>query len=201
VPDALGDANVIAAVMAGGRSRRLGGDKATAQLAGRPLISHPIEALSAAGLEPVIVAKQMTRLPDLAVPVWREPDEPFHPLCGIIAALERAEGASVIACGCDMPFLVPGLIRALAERDAPLVVPRTGDGLHPLLARYDGSLLGPLCAALDARSPLQETVAALEPVVLNEEELRRFGDPARLLFNVNTPADLARAEELLREES
>jgi GTP:adenosylcobinamide-phosphate guanylyltransferase len=40
-------------------------------------------------------------------------------------------------------------------------------------------------------------VASLDPYVLEEEELAAFGDPERLLFNVNTPADLARAEELV----
>jgi GTP:adenosylcobinamide-phosphate guanylyltransferase len=40
-------------------------------------------------------------------------------------------------------------------------------------------------------------VAELDPVRIGEEELQRFGDPEKLLFNVNTPDDLRRAEEML----
>jgi molybdenum cofactor guanylyltransferase len=196
VADAL-RGNVIAAVMAGGRGRRLGGNKAAATLAGRPLVAYPVEALAAAGLETVIVAKEQTALQPLGVPVWREPEEPAHPLCGIVAALERAGGRSILACGCDMPFLTAALIGTLAERDGALVVPRMGDDLHPLLARYGASLLTPLRNALADRRPLQETIASLDPVVVDENDLRRYGDPARLLFNVNTPEDLERAEAML----
>jgi molybdopterin-guanine dinucleotide biosynthesis protein A len=193
--------NVIAAVMAGGRGRRLGEEKATAILAGRPLISYPLAALAAAGLETVVVAKEQTRLPPLNVPVWQEPDEPAHPLCGIVAALDRSDGRGVVVCGCDMPFVTAALVRRLAEIDAPLVVPRTASFLHPLCARYGPSLAQPLRAALEERRPLQEAVAALGPVVLEEDDLRPFGTPARLLFNVNTRADLERAEELLSPDS
>ena len=69
---------MIVAVLAGGRGSRLGGAKATALLAGEPLIAHVLRA--AAGFETVVVAKRATPLPAVDVPVWIEPDEPFHPL-------------------------------------------------------------------------------------------------------------------------
>jgi hypothetical protein len=55
-----------------------------------------------------------------------------------------------------------------------------------------------VAAAYEARAPLHEAVREAGATVLPESELARFGDPARLLFNVNSPADLARAEEMLR---
>jgi molybdopterin-guanine dinucleotide biosynthesis protein A len=187
----------LAAVLAGGRSTRLGRPKPAAPLAGRPLIEHPLAALRAAGLETVVVAKRGTELPEVDVPVWREPDDPAHPLLGVTTALARA-GRPLLVCGCDLPFVSTALATWLAELPEPLVVPRAGGRLHPLFARYDASLLDPLAEALERRAPLQQAIDALAPRFVDEKELRRFGDPERMLFNVNTPADLERAEELLR---
>jgi molybdenum cofactor guanylyltransferase len=102
----------LAAVLAGGRGRRMGGDsKPGAELGGRPLIAWPVAAALAAGLETVIVAKRSTPLPAAGVPVWHEPDDPTHPLAGVVAALERA-GRPVVAIPCDMPLLTPELLPA-----------------------------------------------------------------------------------------
>jgi molybdenum cofactor guanylyltransferase len=190
-------ADVVGAVLAGGRSRRLGRPKATAPLGGRTLLEYPLEALAAAALDTVVVAKPDSALPVLEVPIWTEPAEPAHPLLGIVTALERAEGRAVLACACDMPFVTAELALFLAELDAPLAVPRAAGRLHPLLGLYGAVRLGRLRDALDRRAPLHETITALGARVVGEEELRAFGDPGRLLFNVNTPEDLGRAQALL----
>jgi molybdopterin-guanine dinucleotide biosynthesis protein A len=105
----------------------------------------------------------------------------------------------VLVCGCDMPFVSPGLLTSLATSKEPLVVPQSGGRLHPLIARYAPELLDPLRSALDDLRPLQETIAGLDPRVMDEEELHALGDPGMLLFNVNEPADLDHAEKILRE--
>jgi molybdopterin-guanine dinucleotide biosynthesis protein A len=180
----------LGAVLAGGAGRRLGGEKAGALLAGRPLISYPLAALGAAGIE---------ELPPLALPVHREPASPRHPLTGIVAAL-RASAATapsprpLIAIACDLPFVAPELLTALAATPEPLVVTALDGRPQPLLARYDTSLLAELEAALEAEEPLTRTVERLRPRTVDSAELARFGDPARLLFNVNDAEDLRRAE-------
>ena len=188
---------MLGAILAGGRATRLERPKPTALLGDRPLIEYPLRALEAAGIDAVIVAKDATPLPPDAAPVWHERDEPFHPLLGIVTALEQADGRPVLACACDMPFVSPALARSLADTSAALVIPHAGGRLHPLFALYTPALLPALREALDQRAPLQETVAGLAPVIVDEAELRAFGDPDRLLFNVNTPADLERAEAML----
>jgi molybdopterin-guanine dinucleotide biosynthesis protein A len=130
------------------------------------------------------------------VSVWREPDEPVHPLLGIVTALERASGRAVLACACDLPFVTPELVRSLAASVASIALPRVGGRLHPLLARYERSHLPALRESLARGAPVQETVLALDPLVIGEDELRAFGDPERLLFNVNTSTDLERAERM-----
>jgi molybdenum cofactor guanylyltransferase len=191
--------DVLGAILAGGRATRLGVPKATVPLGGRPLLEYPLRALEAAGIETVVVAKRDTALPPDGAPVWQEPDDPVHPLLGIVTALEQADGRAVLACACDLPFLSPELVTHLAGTDARLVIPRAGDRLHPLFARYASALLPALRDRLEEEAPLHETLTALGPVILDERELRAFGDPGRLLFNVNTPEDLEQAEALLAE--
>jgi molybdopterin-guanine dinucleotide biosynthesis protein A len=201
---------VLGAVLAGGRGSRLGGGKAGIELGGRPLLSYPLAAIATAGLEAVVCAKpgeglsrsrgslrtsRVPKEPRDEVRVLEEPAEPRHPLCGIVAALRLGRPAVVVAC--DLPFVAPGLIELLAEAREPLVVPALDGRLHPLLGRYEPSLLPELEAALEREEPLTRTVERLAPRLLAEEELARFGDPRRLLFNVNDPDDLREAESLL----
>ena len=143
-----------------------------------------------------MVAKPGSELPELEAAVLREPAEPRHPLVGLIAALRDAD-EPVVALGCDTPFLPPPLLRHLAELDAESAVVEAGGRLHPLIARYSPAVLSGFEDALDAELSLTAAVERLAPAIVGEEELRQFGDPERITFNVNTPEDLARAEEML----
>lgn len=186
------------AILAGGRATRLGGDKVSASLAGRPLISYPLEAAHAANAEIVVVAKPSTELPELEVQVLHEPPEPVHPLCGIVTALKRAGDQPLVVIAADMPFVTGELLAWIAALPDRLAVPAHGGRLHPLLGRYEPSLLPELEPALAAEAPLQGTVASMHPREIGEDELAAFGTPERLLFNVNTPDDLEAAEGLAR---
>jgi molybdopterin-guanine dinucleotide biosynthesis protein A len=177
--------SALVAVLAGGRGRRMGEPKALAQLRGAPLIARPLAAAAAAGLEAVVVAKAGTPLPELTVPVWREPDEPTHPLLGIVTALERAQ-RPVVAVGCDMPFLTAELLARLAA--GPEAAVCVNGRLAPLPARYEPAALPALRAALAGEASLQATLAALEPALIHTSH-------ARLVASVNTPEELAAAQD------
>jgi molybdenum cofactor guanylyltransferase len=179
--------SALVAVLAGGRGRRLGGAKPLAELAGAPLIAHPLAAAVAAGLNAVVVAKPHAALPPLDVPVWEEPAEPVHPLLGIVTALERAAGP-VVAIGCDQPFVGAELLARLAAGPGGAV--RAAGRLAPLPARYEIAWLPALREALAAEAPLRATLEALAPAALE-------GDHADLVAGVNTPDELAAAERAL----
>ena len=184
----------IGVVLAGGRGRRLGGCKAVAQLCGRPMISYPLAALEAVLGEVVVVAKAETELPSLPshTGLWSESESLQHPLIGLRTALELARGRTVLVCAVDLPLVNPALVRrlALAEPEsAPAVVASQGDAIQPLLGRYSCRALELLPGA-DPEIPLRTAVRALEPQRIE------VSDPLEL-FNVNTPADLARAAALL----
>jgi molybdopterin-guanine dinucleotide biosynthesis protein A len=185
----------IGVVLAGGTGRRLGGSKATVELHGRPLIAYPIGALQAALGEVVVIAKCDSELPPLpGVAIVTEPDEPRHPLTGIVQALEHSDGRPVLVCAGDLPFASAALARTLADADsrgAPAVVPRAGGRLQPLFALYLPAAHATLAAALGGSlGPLTEHVAALAPHVLELADERPF-------FNVNVPEDLLTAAALM----
>jgi molybdopterin-guanine dinucleotide biosynthesis protein A len=179
---------VTVAVLAGGRSRRMGAPKALVPFGGAPLIARPLAAARAAGLPAVVVAKRGSALPDLDVPVVLEPDEPTHPLCGVIAALEA--GGAIVAVACDQPWVTGEVLAALAARPEPLAVPRVGGRLEPFPGRYGAAALPALRAALAAEASVRATLAALGAAPV---DLAPYGDPARLVAGLNTPAALAAA--------
>jgi molybdopterin-guanine dinucleotide biosynthesis protein A len=189
----------LGAVLAGGVGSRMAGSKVCADLHGQPLIAYPLAAIEEAGLEAIVCAKPGDELPPLEAPVLREPEQPRHPLCGVVAALRAGEGRPAVVIACDLPFVTAGLIRLLAEAPEPLVTPVLDGRTQPLLARYEPSLLPDLEAALEREEPLARTVEELGPRLIGEEELARFGDPRRLLFNVNDSDDLRQAEVLISQ--
>ena len=182
---------MIGALLAGGSGSRLGaGSKAAALVGGQPLASYPVLALAAVCERVAVVCKRDTELPDLpGTERWDEPDEPRHPLTGIVHALETA-GGPVLVCAADMPFVTVDACRTLlqAAGATPAVV-ATADGvLQPTFGLYAPAALEVLrAAAPDA--PLTRTVEALDPA--------RVALPAALVRSVNTPEDLAEAEVLL----
>jgi len=177
----------LVAVLAGGRGRRMGGDKAALALGGRALVEWPLAAAREAGLEAVVVVKASTVLPALEVPVWIEPDEPSHPLTGLVFALERAGGRAVVGAACDMPFVGAELLGRLAAAEGAAAA-RAG---QPFPGRYEPSALPVLRAALEREAPVREALGALAPAEL--------GAPAGALDGVNTPAELAAAAARVHE--
>jgi len=188
---------VIGAVLAGGASRRMGEPKALVELAGRPLIAHAVTAVADAGLDPIVVAKPDSRIPDLGVPVLDEPQEPRHPLCGIVAALRYAETRPVVVIGCDMPLVPPALLGTLGRLADPVAVANIDGEIEPLLARYEPAVEPALMASLRAGTALREAIAALHPRLIGEADLSAYGDPHRIALNVNSPEDLELARSLV----
>jgi molybdopterin-guanine dinucleotide biosynthesis protein A len=163
------------------------GSKPAAELGGRPLASYPASALAAVCERVAVVCKADTELPDLpGLERWDEPDEPRHPLTGIVHALQTA-GGPVLVCAADMPFVTADACRTLlgAPGSASAVVASAGGVLQPTLGLYAPAALPELRAA-PPDAPLTATVERLDPV--------RVALPPALVRSVNTPDDLAQAE-------
>lgn len=180
------------AVLAGGAGRRLGrGSKPAALLAGRPLVSYPLDALRAVCDRVAVVCKPATKLPELpGAERWDEPDEPRHPLTGIVHALERA-GGPVLVCAADMPFVTADACRSLLQATgggSAAVVAAAEGVLQPVFGLYAPGALEVLRGATPD-APLTTTVEGLDPV--------RVALPPGLVRSVNTAEELAEAEAQL----
>jgi len=161
------------------------------ELGGRPMIAWPLAALAAVCDRCAVVAKEDTVLPRLpdGVERWHEPDQPRHPLTGLVCALERA-GGPVLVCAADMPFVTAATLRQVAGArvGAAACVGRAGGRLQPLLAAYAPAALETLRAA-DQEAALTAAVVALNPVVIDV--------PERDAMSVDTPEGVRRAERLM----
>jgi molybdenum cofactor guanylyltransferase len=184
----------VGAILAGGAGLRIGGEKATVELQGKPLICYPLEAVGQVLSKVAILAKTGTRLPPVSrVAVWIEPENPRHPLVGITQALALAGGRPVLVCAADLPFVTPELVRRLVKADpgrAPAVVACAHGRMQPLLGCYQPRALELLAReARAASSSLTEIVGALDPALLE-------CDPDEL-FDIDTPEDLLQAAAML----
>jgi molybdopterin-guanine dinucleotide biosynthesis protein A len=180
------------AILAGGQSTRFGGrDKSALLLDGRAILDHQIAALAPVVDEVLIVGGPRATIHDI-VPGC-------GPLGGLHAALTAAHGGAVLIVACDMPYLSTPFLTYLLSfaTEADIVVPRSERGYHPLCAVYTRACLEPVAARLaDRRLKMRELVDSLRTRVVPVDEIRQFGDPDRLLANVNTPADYAGLEAL-----
>ncbi len=195
-----------ALVLAGGRSRRMGQDKAVQVVAGRRLVDRALDLVRPCCDEQVIVRGDPARPPIPGLDAHQIADEiPGQgALGGIHAGLRAIEAPAAVVIACDMPLLESDfliwLVRQLGDHD--VVVPRSASGLQPLCAVYRPSCLPAIESAL-ARGRRQ--VFAFYPDVRTREidmaTADRFRDREELFTNVNTPADLIRVERRLVPEA
>jgi molybdopterin-guanine dinucleotide biosynthesis protein A len=188
----------VGVVLAGGRGRRLGGDKAIVELEGRALVRYPLEALHEVCDEVAVVAKRDTILPPLAgmADLWIEPDQPRHPLVGVAHALRLAVGRPILVVAVDLPLMDAATLRALIATDpggAAAVVPRVEGRLQPLAALYTPAALDGL-AEFDVEARASDVVTALG---IREVE----GLDPTAFFNVNRPEDVLQASVLVKGAS
>jgi molybdopterin-guanine dinucleotide biosynthesis protein A len=134
-----------------------------------------------------------------------DPVPSLGPVGGLAAGLGAAAETLCWVLSCDLPFVTPELGRLLlrelreAERKtAPrAVIPVLEGRDQPLCAAWDAeaAVIAERCLAAGRRS-VRELLDEIDARQLPEEWLRRVGNPARLLLNVNTPEDLERARRL-----
>jgi molybdenum cofactor guanylyltransferase len=196
-----------AIVLAGGRSLRMGSDKALLDWGGVPLVVHVSETLLATVDGPVVVVTaQGQELPALPGRVERTDDRVAGqgPLEGIRSGLAALEGRADLAfvSSVDAPHLRPELVRLLVEAlgTADAAVPSVSGFTHPLSAVYRVSLLPVVTGLLETGERRARAIAeACRAIVLDETALLadtalRATDPElRSLTDLDTLEELAAA--------
>ena len=183
---------VTGVVLAGGKSSRMGTDKAFVRVNKQPLIEHSLAALRQCFTRNIIIANHCEAYRSFALPVFADLIPNLGPIGGLQAALHHAETPAVFLVACDMPFLDPALIRAMALDDFDAVAPCVRGRYEPLHAGYARRILPVVEQQIAAgRYGLQELLIRLRVRSLGEERLQRYAGWPRSFSNVNTPADLA----------
>ncbi len=191
------------AVLAGGQSRRLGRPKALVPVDGVPLGLWSVRALEGAGLSAGIVSADEAIGKVLGVPSRADLRPGLGPLGGLWTALEWArergdDGVFLLAC--DMPFITKEVVRLVLDQPgvASAVVPFGPDGMEPLCALYRL----PCVEAVEKRVSsgdlsLHGVLGVLDASLVDRILLSGVVDPKICFSNVNTVADVVRAEEIL----
>lgn len=198
---------MIAAIQAGGRSSRMGADKAWLVIDGRPMIEHVLAATQTVAERLIIVIHptnpQLAGYEQLATR-WKAAvlfDEHDYrgPLGGIETALRQcSENEALLILACDLPFLSEEFLRLLTHSHhagkGDLTVPLDEAGRPQMLAAvYAATCLPPISALLAADELkarlLQERVATRE---VSFAEYAHLPNARRFLVNVNTPEDYRR---------
>ena len=182
-------------VLVGGKSSRLGTDKALLDFEGKPLVARVAEAVrSAAGR--VTIVGPLEKYGHLGLRVIPDPVEDFGPLAGLLAALEDSESPWNLVTACDMPYLDARFLSFLFEEAqaarADILLPVDGSGNpEPLCAVY----------SLEARSTIRRRVEqgvhkitrAFQGLRVDElapDRYARFDPEGRIFTNLNTLEDV-----------
>lgn len=186
-----------AAILAGGRARRFGGlDKSALVVAGSTILDRQLALLRPLTPHILIVASDAHRYREAGVRVVLDRIQESGSLGGLYTALLEAPTEQLVVMACDMPFLTaPFLTRLAAAGDGvDAAVPRDGRGLHPLCAAWSRRAVPHLRARLDERRlRVLDALPGLDVREIDAHELAQFDPDGRLLLNVNTPDDYARA--------
>ncbi len=201
-------------VLAGGRSSRMGSEKALIELAGEPLVAHAVRILRQAGLT-VAIAGARSPLEGFA-PVVPDSEPDRGPLGGICSALDFTAVTHAVFLSVDMPLLPSCLVALLLEEArvgrAAITVPLTDGYAQTFPVVVERAALPWLRTALEAGRggcylAFQAAAAGMRQTlkVLNVEQAVKDGRLTAAgalpvpdwFLNVNEPADVARADECL----
>ncbi len=202
-------------MLTGGQSQRMGQDKASVLLAGRPLLQHMLDKLRLPGVRRRVAGHALPGYPETSFVA--DERSGCGPMSGLETALRHSESPLVFVLGIDLPLLSPVLLTTLLERarvtGAMATIPRAVGRPQPLCAVYRQEL-APAITRLLAADTLKmmhgvemaaretggvvdrfdiETLVASGALTLTRPVVWEF-------LNCNTPADLAMAERLLERE-
>jgi len=194
--------NLTLAIMAGGKSSRMGTDKSFVQLLGKPMIEHLLEKVTDLGQsETILITNRPTEYNHLNIPMYGDALPEKGSLGGIYTAVHHSSSPYTLVVACDMPFVNPSLLKhmiSLSEGDAfDVIVPRVDgypEGLHAI---YSKACLEPIRQRLDADK--LKVMGFYEDVrvrYLDESEYQQFDAKGLSFYNVNTPQELEDARRL-----
>lgn len=176
-------------IMAGGKSSRMGRDKALLEMNGKNFIGMLAEELDCFE-EKLIARGNNSELPELS---WKTISDVYQdrgPIGGMHAALSACESDALFCVSCDMPFLKSSLAKTLCgalEDDVDAVIAKAADGrIHPMCAVYRKKIASVLeTQILDGNNRIMSAFEKLNVKYVSID----FEKSSQQLLNVNTPED------------
>ncbi len=193
---------LTAFVLAGGKSTRMGTDKAFVTFDGQTLLARALKAARSVTGDVYIVGSR-EKFVEFA-PVIEDEFPGCGPLGGIHAALDSSSSDLNVIVAVDLPLVTPALLQFLIERardsKATVTAPKTARGWQPLCAIYRREFANLAETALRAgRYKIDALFDETRVFAISEDELRSGGFGAEAFRNLNTPEDLAGARAENRE--
>ena len=186
--------DITGVILVGGKSSRMGRDKAFLSVAGRPLFERILELFRESFAQVVLVGNRKERFVSYGDPVW--PDiYPGSSLGGLYTGLHHAATDDIFVSSCDIPFPNAQVLRYLCSlRDGfDAVVLSTTHGYEPLFALYSKNCLAPIREQLDSGD---FRAFAFYPRVrvryVSSREVATFDKVETALLNINTPEDFSK---------
>jgi molybdopterin-guanine dinucleotide biosynthesis protein A len=178
-----------ALVLCGGRSTRMGRDKASLPFGGDTLVTRVVEILRGVVPDVVLVAREGQAVPD-GVAVVRDPAEGLGPLAAIAAGLASLRTDRAFVAPCDVPLLVPALVRRLLEEAGTSLacVPRIEGRAMPVCAVYRrevAAVASALVAGGERRA--QALLGHVETRYVEGEALRAVDPTLASFLDCDTP--------------
>ncbi len=182
-------------ILAGGKSQRMGTDKAKLLWEGKPLLVHLVDRFQTVGMKVVIAggpSEWAERLKGLSVPIVSDLPEHsgFGPLAGLEAGLQAVKDEIVGLVACDLPFASPPMLRLLTrmlhQSKTQAAVPVVGGMPQPLHAVYARTCLPSLVSSLEHPDKSMRSFLRRLPVTwVDEATLRSVADPVLACLNLN----------------
>jgi len=192
--DCIRSGQLTGAILAGGASRRLGRDKVTLPLAGKPLALWVAEALAPVVADLWIVTNHPHQHLVLGLPLITDLLPSLGPVGGLATVLFWARTPWVLLTAADAPDLAPALLTALAaatgRTSRPALVCRTARGLEPFPGLYAARLFLPAWEFLQEQRSFRLFLERCRPEVWGPEIWGKFDPEGRSFLNLNRPEDL-----------
>ena len=178
----------VGVILAGGRSSRMGSDKAFVELDGVPMFRWVETALRAADCEVVVAGRDhLGELPSYADP----PGAPVGPLGGLFAVARQAGSSPIVLVATDHPLLRAETVSALLDHDDPIVAPIDDDVAQVTCAVYRPSQFGR--GPLELARSIQDLITQVPTRHIQPAEWNEWGEDGRSWFSVDTPEALSTA--------
>lgn len=194
---------VTGVILAGGKSRRMGRDKAFLPFGQGLLVERVIEVIQQVTDDVILITNTPEQYERFALPMFADVIPEAGSLGGIYTGLVCAKTPYSLCLACDMPFMKPTFLRFLCRMaaKADVVVPRIADDFQPLCAVYSQVCRDPILHKIEAgQLKITGFFDQVRVHVIDGDLLTRHDPHDVMFFNANTPEEYTKAQHIFEEQ-